>query len=353
MTVVYGFDKNFLPYSFVRNQKSTGFEVEVLEAVFDGTGIKLETRPMQEWERVQAELSSNVLQVSSGMTRTELREKLFIFPARPTFVLEGRFFTRPETRAPRAEELRGNAVSVKKDSLYHRRLENFGGFKISAYPTDEEALNAMWIGETRAYFGPGKTAYHFVEKNDWQGVAAVGLPVSRTEVYYAFYKGKTELRDLVDRRLGEIRRNGVYDEIYRKWFVDELTPQERDGLIKSAAEAASIAFALHSGKGGGAALLSRTGEVYTGSETECADPEYGVSALAAAVSAAVSAADTEIRAAAVVDDSGRLVPPEPSERALLQEFGRGVLVLVEPEKGEYDSVMISRLMPYPATGTRD
>lgn len=345
-TVVYGFDKNFLPYSFVRTRESVGFEVDLLEAIFDDSGMKLEKRPMEEWERVQAELSSNTLQISSGMTRTELRQKLFIFPERENLTLRGRFFTRKEDRKPLAEDLRGQSVAVKKGSVYHTRAQNFGGFKVYAYENDEAALKAMWMGETVAYFGPDKTAYWYVEQEGLDGVAAVGRPVDETHMFFAFYKGQTALRDFVNKRLGELRRNGVYDRIYRKWFVPELTPEERDGMIEAAKQASRKSFAPYSGKHTGAAALSRTGEIYTGCSIESHAPISGVSALQAAISAAVAAGDTELRAVVLTDGNGSVRCPGAPLRPLLQEFGRGLLVLVEPEPGEYDSIMISRLTPF-------
>lgn len=346
--VVYGFDKNFLPYSFVRGRESIGFEVELLKAVFDDSGMILETRPMDQWERVQAELSSNTLQVSSGMTRSDLRQKLFIFPERPNLTLWARFFTRQRDRAPRAEDLRGQTVSVKKASIYNTMVQNFGGFKVYTYETEEEALNAMWMGETMVYFGPDLTAYWFIEQNKLESVAAVGRPVAATDMFFAFYRGQVKLRDFVDRRIGELHRSGEYDRIYRKWFVKEVLPEERDALIKAARDAARKSFVPHGGQDAGAALLSRTGMTYTGSLIEGAEPGSGVTALEAAVAAAVGAGDTEIRAAVLVSQGGDLVSPTAAERSLLMEFGRGVLVIVEPEKGEYDTLMVSRLLPFAA-----
>jgi len=344
--VVYGFDKNFLPYSFVRGRESIGFEVELLKAVFDDSGLKLETRPMEKWERVQSELSSNTLQVSSGMTPTELRQKLFIFPERENLTLKARFFAREKDRAPRAEDLRGQTVAVKKASIYNTIVQNFGGFKVYGYETEEEALGAMWMGETMLYFGPDHTAYWFIEQNDYEDVAALGRPVAETGLYFAFYRGQTKLRDFVDRRIGELHRNGEYDRIYRKWFVKEVLPEERDALIESARQAARKSFAPHGGGDAGAALLSRTGKTYTGAKIQGLETGTGLSAIEAAVAAAVNAGDTEIRAAVLVGADGAVATPGTTERSLLMEFGRGVLVLVEPEPGEFDTLMVSRMLPY-------
>jgi cytidine deaminase len=204
----------------------------------------------------------------------------------------------------------------------------------------------MWMGETMLYFGPDHTAYWFIEQNDYEDVAALGRPVAETGLYFAFYRGQTKLRDFVDRRIGELHRNGEYDRIYRKWFVKEVLPEERDALIEAARKAARKSFVPNGDGDGGAALLSRTGMTYTGAKIQGLEPGTGLSAIEAAVAAAVNAGDTEIRAAVLVGADGAVATPGTTERSLLMEFGRGVLVLVEPEPGEFDTLMVSRMLPY-------
>jgi cytidine deaminase len=73
--VVYGFDREFPPFSFEEaGGKATGFEVELLEAIFSGRAT-LVPRPLQ-WDMVPLELAAGTITVTSGMVRTEKRSKL-------------------------------------------------------------------------------------------------------------------------------------------------------------------------------------------------------------------------------------------------------------------------------------
>jgi cytidine deaminase len=42
-----------------------------------------------------------------------------------------------------------------------------------------------------------------------------------------------------------------------------------------------------------------------------------------------------------------LLSPSASDRQFLYEFGRGILALIEPEKGVYEERMLSELLPEP------
>jgi cytidine deaminase len=93
-------------------------------------------------------------------------------------------------------------------------------------------------------------------------------------------------------------------------------------------------------------VLTRAGNVYTGATVEGPRGRAGVSALEVAVAGAVGAGDMELAAAVVVAADGRLLPPSAVERELLSGYGRGVLVVLETNPGEYEAWMVSRLLPY-------
>ena len=344
--VVHAFDKNFPPFSFVRNKKPMGFEVEILRAALKNRGIKLVAKPMGDWEMAQAELSGGVVQILSGMARTELREKLFLFPDMPTLSMGAKFFVPKQNRVQNLKELRGKTVSVKKGTIHHSTAQAFGGLKVKPYETEEEALKALWLGEVEAFFGPDKTAYYLIDKNDFTGVSAVGEALNKTPVYFALYKGETELRNTVDQGLREITATGEYDRIYRKWFVVELSKSEVSGLVQAAKDAAANAYAPYGGPKAGAAVLAKSGRVYTGANIENANPNISVGAIEVAVIKAVSNGETEIRAVAGAYADGGVFAPTASERRLLYEFGRDILAVLETGPGKYDTEMISKLLPY-------
>ncbi len=343
---VYAFDRKFMPFSFVRNQKAVGFEVEVLEAALQGTGTGLEQKPMRSWEQGQAELSSGVVHIASGMTRTDLRDKLFIYPDTPTVVLRMKFFVNRASRLRTVEDLRGQTVAARRDSTTQLLLQRFGGIKVRLYDDDEQALQAVQAGDAVAYLGADKIAWDIIARDDLKNLVVLGAPLAEVPLYYALYKGEPGLRELVDRGLRRIMAEGEYDRIYRKWFVPELPAQGMKDLVSRARAVLHTAQAPRTGDPLTAAVLTRSGNVYTGATVEGPQGGERLSALELAVASAVSAGDMELTAAVVVAPDGTVRVPSARERELLAGYGRGVLVVLEPNSGEYDAWMVSRLLPF-------
>jgi len=343
---VYAFDRKFIPFSYVRNTLPTGFEVEILEAVLQRTGIGIEHKPMRSWEQGQAELSSGVVQIASGMTRTDLRNKLFIYPDTPTVSLDLKFFVNRSSMIGTIKALRGMTVATRRDSVTQLLLQEFGGVKVRLYEDDEQALEAVQIGDAQAYLGADKIAWEIIDRKNMKNLVVVGSMLHSVPLYFALYKGEEGLRDTVDRGLKRIMGNGEYDRIYRKWFVPELTTPAMRDLVAKARAVVDTAYAPRTGKPLTAAVSTRSGTVYTGASVEGVREGAGLTALEVAVAGAVGAGDMEISAAVVVDQQGRVQPPSASERDLLSGFGRGVLVVLEPYPGEYEAFMIPALLPY-------
>lgn len=344
-TIVYAFDRDFAPYSMLRNREADGFEVDVLRAALKDKGYKITYRPMESWDRVMSELSSGKVNVVSGMSRSELREKLFLFPAEPTLDVQVKFFVSSRAGVKVVEQLRDKTVSVRKGSAYQTMLETFGGVKVKPVPTQEEALRMVWKGEVDAYFGPDKETYYALWKNDIQDITATGQAVDRTALYFAVYKGDEALLAVLGAGLREIRVSGEYDRIYRKWFVNELEKGKVKALLDQARAASAASYAPYSKAKAGAVVVTRSGAAYPGSRIENAQQDLALEPFAVALARAVSAGDLEIAAAAGMTAEGRLLLPTAQERQMLFEFGRGVLVVVEPEPGVFDTWTISRLLP--------
>jgi len=343
--IVYAFDQNFPPYSFVQNGKASGFDVDLLEAALNRYNVELRYKPLP-WEQVLVELSGGSAQVTTGMARTDQRQLLYHFSDRPTSTLKLLLYTKKSNRVATVEELRGSSVSVEKGSLYQRVIESFGGMIIRGYDTGVEALKALYADQTTAFAGADRTTEYLLDKLNMQGISSVGTPLSTTDVYVAVNRDKTDLLKKINEGLLRIRQTGEYDRIYRKWFVPDLTDTQRERLIAEAKKAAVNAYAPYSKRPLGAAVLTQSGEIFTGASVENALESLTASALRVAVYNALLHGNKGIKAAVAVSPDGRVQAPTAEERQILLEFGRGILAVTEPEPGQYEVHMISQLLPY-------
>ena len=114
-------------------------------------------------------------------------------------------------------------------------------------------------------------------------------------------------------------------------------------LIATAFEAREKAYAPYSGFPVGAALLTRSGRVFTGCNVENAMFGLTVCAERVAVFKAVCAGERDFEAIAVVTAPG--ASPCGSCRQVLREFGRDLRILVADTEGNSREFMLEELLP--------
>jgi cytidine deaminase len=116
-----------------------------------------------------------------------------------------------------------------------------------------------------------------------------------------------------------------------------------EGLIAKAMEAREKAHAPYSHFTVGAALLAKSGRIYTGCNVENASFGLSICAERAAVFKAVSEGERDFEAIAVVTDKG--VTPCGACRQVLMEFGDDIQVIVANGAGEHRVFGLQELLP--------
>ena len=114
-------------------------------------------------------------------------------------------------------------------------------------------------------------------------------------------------------------------------------------LIAKAMEARGKAYAPYSDFAVGAALLTRSGRIYTGCNVENASYGLSICAERVAVFKAVSEGEHDFEAIAVVTDKG--VTPCGACRQVLLEFGEDIQVIVADDAGGYRVFGLQELLP--------
>ena len=118
---------------------------------------------------------------------------------------------------------------------------------------------------------------------------------------------------------------------------------DRKELIAQAQAARERAYAPYSGYRVGAALLGKSGRVYTGCNVENAVYPLVICAERTAVVKAVSEGEREFVAMAVVTENGG--SPCGSCRQTLREFGADIVVLIADAAGDYRETTVAELLP--------
>jgi cytidine deaminase len=114
-------------------------------------------------------------------------------------------------------------------------------------------------------------------------------------------------------------------------------------LVAQAVEAQKRAYAPYSNYAVGAALLGKSGRVYTGCNVENASYSMTICAERTAVVKAVSEGEREFEAVAVVTDNGGT--PCGACRQVLAEFGPEMRVLIATPQSLVQECTVADLLP--------
>jgi cytidine deaminase len=123
-----------------------------------------------------------------------------------------------------------------------------------------------------------------------------------------------------------------------------MDPTQQNKLVQAAILARENAYAPYSGYEVGAALLTKSGKVFTGANVENAVYPLTICAERSAIFSAVSQGERTFSAIAVVTENG--VAPCGSCRQVLAEFGPDILVIIAKTTGVVvDEVKVYELLP--------
>lgn len=124
---------------------------------------------------------------------------------------------------------------------------------------------------------------------------------------------------------------------------------DAEGLVAEAMKARERAYAPYSNFAVGAALLTKSGRVYTGCNVENAAYGLSVCAERVALFKAVSAGERDFEAIAIVTET--MATPCGACRQVLVEFNDDIRVIVANMKGERRIFTSGELLPHHFTAS--
>lgn len=121
-------------------------------------------------------------------------------------------------------------------------------------------------------------------------------------------------------------------------------------LIAAAVRVREESYSPYSEFGVGAALLTKSGDVFTGCNVENISYRLTICAEQGAVASAIAHGHNDFVSIAVVADSKKPVVPCGACRQLLAEFNPALSVIMATTGGEVEEVSLSALLPRPTQG---
>ena len=222
-TLRIGGDNNYPPYEYVdTNGIYKGFNVDIIRAVAIELGLEIELIPTT-WENAIELLKIGQIDAIQGMTVTPERDVAFDFTQEIVVNSQAIFVLSNTSYITELNDLEGKIVSIQAEDVTNEILAKVPGAIVIEKINQQEAIQALLSGEVDAFVGNRLTGIYYTQRFGLtESIKIVGDPISTTMYSTAVRTGDYELLSLLDSGITELKNNGTYDKIYKKWFGEVI-----------------------------------------------------------------------------------------------------------------------------------
>ena len=224
-TLRVGMSGGYFPFTFVRQDELQGFEVDVMNAIAEETGLDIEFETMSFSGLVGALEAGRIDTIANQITITPDREAKFLFTQ--PYVIDGAQVVTREgnDEIESVEDLRGKTVAVNLGSNFEQLLRDLpyaDEIDIRTYDSNIEQDTAL--GRVDAFVMDRVSSAQVIAESPLP-LELAGPPFSEIRNALPFRDDEEgrALRDQVDSALTALKEDGTLVEISRKWFDSDIT----------------------------------------------------------------------------------------------------------------------------------
>jgi polar amino acid transport system substrate-binding protein len=228
------------PFSFNANGVITGLDIELAQIIGERLGKKIEIVDMTFEGLIPALQAGKIDFALSNFNVTEERRKLVLFSMPYLSNDISALVRRPDAAAPNGPAARANgkhATFAATADLRDKRIgvllgsahdtfatRNYPEATILQYKTPADVVLAVRTGKVDAALFDAEPLRDVLRHDSSIGI--VGDPLFSFPIAAGFNSTNDALREQFNRFLADIRRNGVYDNMVRRWMEqrDETMP---------------------------------------------------------------------------------------------------------------------------------
>lgn len=213
-----GVKYDFKPFGFINNEgKLDGFDIDLARFIADKLNVSAKFYQVSSKSRIPMLKNDTVDIVIASMTHTVKRDKVVDFSISYFFDHQA-ILVRGSTKEKEFKNFENKKVGVIKGSTSADRFSKlYPKSKLIYFSEYPQALRALKNGHVLAVSSDYSWCY--TQQMDSFGTLRVLKNNLSSECYaVALKENESKLRDAVNFALIELVQEGVYSEIYEKWF---------------------------------------------------------------------------------------------------------------------------------------
>ena len=219
-SIVVATEGAYAPFNYYRDDKLTGFEVDLAEAIASKMGVKVEWKAasfdtllpglrQDRWDLVMASL---------GVTDERAKGATFTAPQ----YCSGGVIVAKDPAISTARTLAGKTVAAQSGTTFLQNLEKVPGVKeVKAFPENRDGQSALIAGRVDAWVTDRFSARQALEANPRAGLRE-GDYLFIEKIAGAVKKNNTGLANAVNKAMAELMADGTYEALSKKYFNEDV-----------------------------------------------------------------------------------------------------------------------------------
>lgn len=219
--LVVGTERTFPPFEFndSKTGELVGFEVDLVYAIGAKMGRPVKFAEYKFDAILPALLTGTIDMGAAGFAKTEERKKRVNFS--DTFYYSGLSIIKRkgDTRINGIDDLKGKTISVQLGSISHDRAKQIPGAKVVTFDSGADAiLNLITENSDAVINSRSSTDFMLVQRPSLASKMDRLEPINKSEMGMIIPKNNPELLAAVNKALAELKADGTYAALEKKWF---------------------------------------------------------------------------------------------------------------------------------------
>lgn len=216
-----GTSSTFPPFEFKDSQSGelVGFEVDLVRAIGAKMGRPVQFLDISFDALLPAIVSGSIDMGAAGFAKTPERRKRVLFS--DTFYHSGITIIKRkgDARINGIDDLVGKTISVQLGSISHERAKQIPNAKVVTFDSGAEAILNLTTENSDAVINSRPSTDYMVVQRPSLGEKIERLePIRKSEMGMVVRKGNTELVEAINKALAEVKADGTYAALEKKWF---------------------------------------------------------------------------------------------------------------------------------------
>ncbi|KPD02030.1 arginine ABC transporter substrate-binding protein [Moellerella wisconsensis] len=222
-TIRFATEATYAPFEmFDANNQIVGFDVDLANAMCDKINATC-TFTHQSFDSLIPSLKFRRFDaLMAGIDITPDRQKQVDFT--DTYYANSAEFIAVKDKITSPAQLKGKKIGVQNGTTHQKYImEQLKDMSTVPYDNYQAAILDLQSGRIDAVFGDTAVADEWLKAKGNENLAVVGDKVTDPEYFgiglgIAVRKGNKDLQDKLNKAMSEVKADGTYDVIYKKWF---------------------------------------------------------------------------------------------------------------------------------------